>query len=389
MNFSDGFIPGVKAFTAAVLGGIGSLPGAVLGGLLIGLIEVFWSAYFSTDYKDVAAFSILAITLIFMPSGTARPARSREGLSLCDGRATSRRSPPTRRDAGCRCRGGACTRCRLRRRSSPLGLCHPDRWRSRDRAGHRERRSSLLPRWSLARSASPRIAGLRAAPAPARIAWIARRRRDARGRLSRPAAGGCANARCASAAAGSPQAYRSALVSASRRCSPFRSSCSALLGPQRLAQVDQQLRHPDPHLRDARLGPEHRGRPRRPARPRLCRLLRGRRLFLRAAVDHLRPVVLDLPAARRHPRRLLGHHPRLPGAAAARRLSRHRDAGLRRDHPHRADQLDGPDQRLCRHLVDPARTFFGVPFTDGDDGFAHAVRPRILARSTARSSCST
>ncbi len=69
VNFADGFLPGVKAFTAAVLGGIGSLPGAVLGGLLIGLIEVLWSAYFSTDYKDVAAFSILAITLIFMPSG--------------------------------------------------------------------------------------------------------------------------------------------------------------------------------------------------------------------------------------------------------------------------------------------------------------------------------
>ena len=69
VNFYDGFVPGVKAFTAAVLGGIGSLPGAVLGGLLIGLIETFWSAYFSTDYKDVAAFSILAIVLIFMPSG--------------------------------------------------------------------------------------------------------------------------------------------------------------------------------------------------------------------------------------------------------------------------------------------------------------------------------
>ena len=69
VNFSDGFLPGVKAFTAAVLGGIGSLPGAVLGGLMIGMIEVFWSAYFSSDYKDVAAFSILAITLIFMPSG--------------------------------------------------------------------------------------------------------------------------------------------------------------------------------------------------------------------------------------------------------------------------------------------------------------------------------
>jgi branched-chain amino acid transport system permease protein len=69
VNFSDGFLPGVKAFTAAVLGGIGSLPGAVLGGLMIGLIEVMWANYFSSDYKDVAAFSILAITLIFMPSG--------------------------------------------------------------------------------------------------------------------------------------------------------------------------------------------------------------------------------------------------------------------------------------------------------------------------------
>jgi len=69
VNFSDGFVPGIKAFTAAVLGGIGSLPGAVIGGLLIGLIETLWSAYFSIDYKDVAAFSILAITLIFLPQG--------------------------------------------------------------------------------------------------------------------------------------------------------------------------------------------------------------------------------------------------------------------------------------------------------------------------------
>ena len=69
VTFSDGFVPGVKAFTAAVLGGIGSLPGAVVGGLLIGLIETLWSAYFSIDYKDVAAFSVLAITLIFLPQG--------------------------------------------------------------------------------------------------------------------------------------------------------------------------------------------------------------------------------------------------------------------------------------------------------------------------------
>jgi branched-chain amino acid transport system permease protein len=69
VSFSDGFVPGIKAFTAAVLGGIGSLPGAVIGGILIGLIETMWSAYFSIDYKDVAAFSILAITLIFLPQG--------------------------------------------------------------------------------------------------------------------------------------------------------------------------------------------------------------------------------------------------------------------------------------------------------------------------------
>ncbi|KAB7616403.1 branched-chain amino acid ABC transporter permease LivH [Amylibacter sp. SFDW26] len=69
VDFYIGFLAGVKAFTAAVLGGIGSLPGAMLGGLLIGLIETFWSGYFSVEYKDVAAFSILAIVLIFMPSG--------------------------------------------------------------------------------------------------------------------------------------------------------------------------------------------------------------------------------------------------------------------------------------------------------------------------------
>jgi len=69
IDFFIGFVAGVKAFTAAVLGGIGSLPGAMLGGLLLGLIETFWSGYFSIEYKDVAAFSILAIVLIFLPSG--------------------------------------------------------------------------------------------------------------------------------------------------------------------------------------------------------------------------------------------------------------------------------------------------------------------------------
>ena len=69
IDFYIGFQAGIKAFTAAVLGGIGSLPGAMLGGLLIGLIETFWSAYFSSEYKDVAAFSVLVLVLIFLPTG--------------------------------------------------------------------------------------------------------------------------------------------------------------------------------------------------------------------------------------------------------------------------------------------------------------------------------
>ena len=69
IDFYMGFTAGIKAFTAAVLGGIGSLPGAMLGGLLIGLIEAFWSAYFSVEYKDVAAFAILVGVLIFRPTG--------------------------------------------------------------------------------------------------------------------------------------------------------------------------------------------------------------------------------------------------------------------------------------------------------------------------------
>ena len=69
IDFFIGFLVGIKAFTAAVLGGIGSLPGAMLGGLLIGLIETFWSGYFTVEYKDVAAFAILVLVLIIRPTG--------------------------------------------------------------------------------------------------------------------------------------------------------------------------------------------------------------------------------------------------------------------------------------------------------------------------------
>ena len=69
IDFYIGFSAGIKAFTAAVLVGVGSLQGAMLGVLVIGLIEVFFAAYFSSEYKDVAAFSMLIVVLIFMPQG--------------------------------------------------------------------------------------------------------------------------------------------------------------------------------------------------------------------------------------------------------------------------------------------------------------------------------
>ena len=68
-DFSIGFVTGIKAFTAAVLGGIGSLPGAMIGGILLGLSESLFSGFVNTDYKDVFAFSLLILVLLFKPSG--------------------------------------------------------------------------------------------------------------------------------------------------------------------------------------------------------------------------------------------------------------------------------------------------------------------------------
>ncbi|HEU5190951.1 MAG TPA: branched-chain amino acid ABC transporter permease [Methylomirabilota bacterium] len=77
INPYSGFIPGLKAFTAAVLGGIGNIPGAMLGGLVLGLLEAFAASYlslltggaFGAEYKDIFAFSILILILIFRPKG--------------------------------------------------------------------------------------------------------------------------------------------------------------------------------------------------------------------------------------------------------------------------------------------------------------------------------
>lgn len=69
INFFIGFIAGIKAFTAAVLGGIGSIPGAVLGSMVLGLTESFATGYVSSDYEDVFAFLLLVFILIFRPGG--------------------------------------------------------------------------------------------------------------------------------------------------------------------------------------------------------------------------------------------------------------------------------------------------------------------------------
>ncbi|WP_462381416.1 ABC transporter permease subunit [Pseudomonas sp. Marseille-QA0892] len=68
-DFYAGFIIGIKAFTAAVLGGIGSLPGAMLGGIILGIAEAQFSGMVNTDYKDVFSFSLLVLILIFRPQG--------------------------------------------------------------------------------------------------------------------------------------------------------------------------------------------------------------------------------------------------------------------------------------------------------------------------------
>lgn len=69
INFHDGYITGLKAFTAAVLGGIGNIPGAMLGGLMLGLLEGLAAGYLSTQWKNAVAFAVLVLVLLIRPRG--------------------------------------------------------------------------------------------------------------------------------------------------------------------------------------------------------------------------------------------------------------------------------------------------------------------------------
>jgi branched-chain amino acid transport system permease protein len=66
---TTGAMPGIKAFTAAVLGGIGSIPGAALGGVLLGIIEIFAKAYIGTQLADAIVFGVLIVVLLIRPAG--------------------------------------------------------------------------------------------------------------------------------------------------------------------------------------------------------------------------------------------------------------------------------------------------------------------------------
>ena len=66
---TTGAMPGIKAFTAAVFGGIGSIPGALIGGILLGIIEIFAKAYISTQLSDAIVFAVLIVVLVVRPTG--------------------------------------------------------------------------------------------------------------------------------------------------------------------------------------------------------------------------------------------------------------------------------------------------------------------------------
>ncbi len=156
-------------------------------------------------------------------------------------------------------------------------------------------------------------------------------------------------------------------------------AASALRRPQPDRQGDAGS-----HLCDAGLGTQCRGRIGGPARSRLCRLLRRRRLFLCAAVAQFRPVLLDLPAPGWAARGNGGHDARLPRSSPARRLPRHRHPGLRRDRPDHPAQLAVVDRRAQWHRrYSPAqflRPALHLPSSRRAAKLRRLFRPGLFAR---------
>ncbi len=319
VSFADGFTPGVKAFTAAVLGGIGSLPGAVIGGL--------------ADRPDRDALVGLFLDRLqgrrrlldpgrrddLPAAGPPRPPGSREGLrwrrgdaNAASARTSCARSAPPRFtgliafglflpliafQAAHDIRNELVLETRwplfavfvaiafvgrLIWELLPRERIKPSLERSSGRRGSFGRGRRLRSAMTICAS-SP---GPASAPKPS-FALLSRhllRRHDRAGHRRRRCRGQHALSGNDRQRPPAPQPDRHRAAHGRARLPPGLSADDVL--DARVAgrdQVDRQFRHPDPDLRDARLGPEYRGRARRPARPRLCRLLRGRRLFLRAA----------------------------------------------------------------------------------------------------------
>ena len=83
VHFYMGFIPGMKAFIAAVLGGIGNIPGALVGGLALGLVEAMGAGYISSAYKDAMPFVLILLVLFFMPRGLFGNQPANKWLRFC------------------------------------------------------------------------------------------------------------------------------------------------------------------------------------------------------------------------------------------------------------------------------------------------------------------
>ena len=304
INFYIGFIAGIKAFVAAVLGGIGSIPGAVLGSFVLGWTESFATGYISSDYEDVFAFLFLVFILIFRPAG------------ILGGPKPKRSKPAQQRRLGQGTIDSAYDQPQRNKKILPgVALVHVSDLSDHGHPGQHDRKSR-------------RVALAQHGPGGHRqflpLLCLA---------LFHPAQG-------AGQKAGRKRPRRQ-LPLAQRLIQNRRFSVPALAAhlhrhgrlSVRFLDVPDQHHDHRPDLRHAGPGAQHRGRAGRASGPGLCGLLRRGCLQLRPAQLPLRPQLLARPAGRRRAGGPFRHPSGLPGAAPAGGLPGHRDPGLRRDHP--------------------------------------------------------